>query len=169
MCANPDIEVGRKIAGGAVWRRKQTLPGIIIFRVLQSVFMGSVIMDERKKRRMGIYSFLPLAAIIVATAVHLLLFRDEIRARDMEDHIALATKTARHFTMLAVLYGTAALVSLGVLLYFIAHLLRQKCVARGEKLFWAVMLTMFLPLSFPLFWYTKIRREPRRPDMYPQV
>lgn len=131
--------------------------------------MAIEIMDERQKRRIALYSFLPLLALLLAGAYHLFIFRDELAARDMDDHIALATQTFRYFTPLVIAYVAASIVSLAVLLYFIVHLLRLKAMARGEKLFWAVMLAMFMPFSFPIFWYTIIRREPRRLEVYPGV
>jgi hypothetical protein len=128
--------------------------------------MAIEIMDAGQKRRMGLYSFLPLLAFGVAGAYHMLIFKDEVASRDMEDHIALATETARHFTPLAMFYGTATVITLAVLLYFIIHLLRIKHMASGAKLFWAVMLTMFIPFSFPVFWYTMIRKEPKRLEVH---
>lgn len=131
--------------------------------------MATEIMDKARKRKIGIYSLLPLLAFLVATIYHLVVFRKEIAHKDMEDHVALSTETYLHFTPLAVLYGIAALITLAVLLYFIVHLIKLRTMNSGSKIFWAFILTMLAPLSFPLFWYTTIRREPRRLEVYPTV
>jgi len=131
--------------------------------------MATEVMDESRKRRIGICSFLPLAAFLLATGYHLKVFRTQVSGKDMKDHVALATETYRHFTPLAIVYGMASMISLAVLLFFIVHLLRLKQMAPGAKLFTAVMLTMFMPISFPIFWYLKIRKEPCRLEVYPDL
>ncbi len=131
--------------------------------------MSTEIMDPARKRRLGIISFVPLAAFLVAFINQLLVFGPIIERKDMYDHLALVNLSALHFDRIGVFYGIAALLSLGILLYFIIHLARLKSLASDYKCFWAVFLTMFQPISFIVFWYYKIRREPRELDMYPSL
>ena len=134
-----------------------------------SKIMAVEIMDERKKKRLGIYSFIPVVAFLLATAYHLFVFRDEVVDKDMEDHIELATHTADHFTSLTIAYGLATAVGVAVLLYFVVHLMRLKHVDPAVKVIWAVLLALLMPLSFPVFWYMMIRKEPRRVEVYPSA
>lgn len=123
-------------------------------------------MDPARKKRLGIISFIPLAAFTVALINHLLAFGPVLSHAHMENHLALVTDTALHFTRISIFYGIAAIITLGVLIFFIVHLARLKNLARDYKFFWAVFLTMFAPFSFVVFWYFKIRREPRELEMY---
>ena len=126
-------------------------------------------MDEARKGSLGICSFLPLAAFLLAIGYHLTVFKKQVAGKEMEDHIALATETYHHFTQLAVAYGAASLITLVVLLYFLVHLLRLKHMSAGTKLIWAVAFTLAMPVSLPVFWYRKIRREPEQLDVYPEL
>ncbi|MBS1616210.1 MAG: hypothetical protein JST06_08860 [Bacteroidetes bacterium] len=131
--------------------------------------MSTEIMSPARKRRLGMLSFVPLVAFLVALVNQLLVFGPIIERKDMYDHLALVNLTALHFDRIGIFYGVASLISLSVLLYYIIHLARLKTLASDYKFFWAVFLTMFQPISFIVFWYFKIRREPRELDMYPSL
>lgn len=128
--------------------------------------MALEIMDPARKKRLGIICFIPAAAFVAAIVNHLLVFGPVIRNKSMENGIALVTDTAQHFTRISIVYGIAVVITLGVLLFLLVHLARLKNLARDYKFFWAVFLTMFAPFSFIVFWYFKIRREPRELEMY---
>ncbi len=126
-------------------------------------------MDPARKRRLGIIAFLPLVAVLAAVVNHLLVLSPIVRAADMQDQIAVVTRTSEYFTRVAIFYAIAGFVVLSVLIYDIIHVARLKNLGTDYKFFWSVFLTMFSPISFIVFWYFKIRREPRELNMYPSL
>lgn len=131
--------------------------------------MAIEIMDDARKKKIGLYSFLPLLASILAGAYHLIVFRQVIAERAMYNHLALTTDTYQHYTSLVIVYGIAALIDLLVLIYMLRHIIRLRAMNAPGKMVWAFLLAFLGPIFFPIFWYRYIRKEPRKLDVYPGV
>ena len=119
------------------------------------------IMDKREKRKFSIISWVPMIAWVLVLGYHMLLLRPQIARQNMEDHDGMHTQMAQDFDTLMILYGAAGVITLVVLLIFIVHLLKIRHMTMGNKLAWSVVLAAFVPVSFPIFWYSIIRREPK--------
>lgn len=119
------------------------------------------LMDAKRKKTIGILSFVPLVMLIITLLYHLLLFDDQIVNQTMEDHMAMNTETAKNFGMLTVLYGLFGLSAGIALIYFVIHLLKLTDMTAGNKAVWVIVLATFMPVSFPLFWFMQILKEPK--------
>lgn len=124
--------------------------------------MPTEIMDERKKRLLGIACWAPLIVWILVFGYHLLLFRPQIARLNLESHIDMQTEMAGRFDTLMILYGIAGAITLAVLLLLIVHILKIKNMTMGTKAVWCVVLATFEPIGFVAFWFKVINKEPRQ-------
>lgn len=126
-------------------------------------------MDSVKKRNIGIISFLPMLAFIIAIGYNILTVSDLISTRTLQNHIGVATDMSHNYPTLFILYAIAAIVSTAVLLYFVVHIARIKNMNPAIKIGWIIVLVSFVPISFPLFYFIQVRHEPKYLETYPDI
>ena len=118
-------------------------------------------MDKKRKRVIGFISILPLVAFLITFIYEYSVLGTLFVTGDIQYHQLINTKISEHYNTLVILYGISILLTLAVLLYFIVHLARIKNMTAGMKMLWVVILAAVMPLSFPVFWYLQVKREPK--------
>lgn len=120
-----------------------------------------IYMDATKKKNIGIISFVPILAFILTFIYE---YREVGRLLAVGDHHAVMNEICGCYNNLVLMYGIAVVLTLAVLLYFIIHVARIKSINAANKILWIVVLTAFMPVSFPIFWYLQIKTEPEMVD-----
>lgn len=115
-------------------------------------------MTKQKKSVLGLISIIPLILFIISLWYHLSLFDGFFTAYN---HTPTTQDVAQHTGELSWLYGTSLIASLGLLLYYVYHLARIKTMGPARKVFWIALLGLLVPISFLIFWFFVINREPR--------
>ena len=127
------------------------------------------IMDHKAKRNMAILSWIPNIAFFICLIYYLYALRPLIAAADMEDHIAVATITAQYYDTMFVMLAISAVLSAITLIYLIVHLARTMLIPTGTKVAWVVLLSALVPVSFLLFYYLVVKKEPKYLATYPDI
>jgi len=128
-----------------------------------------IIMDDRLKRKMGIISYIPLAAFIICFIYYLFILRPVITAKDLGNQIGLNTQTSLHYNTVFILLAISGIISAIVLIYFIIHLARVKHISSAKKVQWIILLTAFVPITLPVFWHFEINKEPKVLTIYSYI
>ena len=114
---------------------------------------------DNEKSRMAVICFIPAIGSIICIAYYLFLLLPLIHGHHPPE--SGSNITASHYGTLFAMLATFAIISGGVLLFCIVHLVRRRDVNTPTKMTWILLLVIFLPVSAILFWYFKIRPEPR--------
>lgn len=115
-------------------------------------------MTKQKKRNLGILSILPMV-VFIATFIYESQMMGKLLL--VGDHHSAMTIISEYYATLAFRYGIASLLTVAVLLYFMYHVARLKTMRSSAKILWIVVLAAFMPVSFPLFWFMEINKEPK--------
>ena len=115
-----------------------------------------MLMDKNKKRNMGIFSFVPLALLLIT-----LVYEDSLLNGLFSTfyHHDANSVIAAHYNTLVWLYSFTAIATIAMMLYFIVQIASIKNMNSAAKIAWIAILALLIPVSFPLFWYLQIRKE----------
>ncbi len=127
------------------------------------------VMDHKAKRNMAILSWIPNIAFFICLVYYLYTLRPLMASRDMEDHIGISTLMAQHYDTLFIMLAISAVIAAGTLIYLIVHLARTKLLPTGSKVVWVIILAALVPVSFLLFYYLVVKKEPQYLDTYPDI
>jgi hypothetical protein len=132
----------------------------MIFRYSRSeFFMEKVIeIDDKVKRKIGIICFVPAIAFFISLVYYLLLLLPLMHGHpEPKSELNI---TVSHYPTLFVMLAISAVISAAVLIFCIVHLVRIVSVNTPTKMTWILVLVIFVPISFILFWYFRVRNEP---------
>ena len=115
-------------------------------------------MDKAKKQKLLIVSFAPLIAFIATLGYE---YARIGKLLAISDHHTIIDKICDCYNALVIMYGFSVLLTIFVLLYFIIHIAKIKMMNGATKILWIVFLAAFMPLSFVVFWYLQLKKEPR--------
>ena len=117
-----------------------------------------MVVDEKIKRRIGIISFIPAITFLISAVYYFILLLPLTHGH----HVIYSGEgiTSRHYNTLFAMLATASTISAGVLIYFVWYLVRIKTINTPTKMIW-ILLLLAVPVSFILFWYFLVRREPK--------
>lgn len=127
------------------------------------------IMDNARKRNMGIWSFAPLAAFVVWLVYYLLTLREVLATGAVENHFWISSEMGSNYTGLLIGLMIVAVLGTIVLIQQIVHIARIKDMNAAVKTAWILFLSTFNIVAFPFFWFIEIRNEPRELDTYPDI
>ena len=54
----------------------------------------------------------------------------------------------------------SSLISIGLLIYYIIQIVNDPRIDIGERVAWIIMMVLFCPLVFPIYWFMRIRNFP---------
>ena len=127
------------------------------------------IMDNARKRNMGILSFVPLAAFVVWLVYYLLTLREVLATGEVENHFWISSEMLSNYTGLLIGLMIVAVLGTIVLIQQIVHIARVKNMNAAVKTAWILFLSTFNIVAYPFFWFIEIRNEPRELDTYPDI
>jgi hypothetical protein len=128
-------------------------------------------MSEKKKKTLGILSFIPLATFLIFVSYLIYIAKPILAERGtyLLHHDVLSTIMSQHYTTLLILSGIAFITGMAMLIYYIIHVARLTHMSAGEKMAWMVFMVTFVGISFPIFWYSEVRHEPDDMPVYPDI
>ena len=120
--------------------------------------IGTEVEDAKKKAKMAGICFLPSLPFLISLAYYFYI----LFPLTHDHHIAQSAEgiISRNYGTLFTLLAIYATVATGVLIYCVVHLIKIRTLNTPTKMLWVLVLVTFMPLSFVLFWFFQIRREP---------
>lgn len=126
-------------------------------------------MDHKTRRKYAIACFLPILAFLVPFVYYIVVISPLIAQQSLENHVALQTLSNPHGNTLVIMGLAAFIISVTSLIYCVMHIARVKYMNPASKMIWIIILVAFQPISFLLFYFLKIKREPARLETYPDI
>lgn len=126
-----------------------------------------LIVDEKEKRKMGIICFLPSFLFFICLVYYLILLFP--LTQGYHPIYSAERITVLHYNTLFIMLATAACVAASVLIYCIVHLVKIKMLNTQQKMLWLLVLVTFVPVSFILFWFLQVKKEPKYMPVYPDI
>ena len=113
-------------------------------------------MSKSSKILAGFLSFLP---IIMVAGFFILMFLFFNRMAEFRGDESRPFEMFSMFGRLFIAEIIMFLISIGVLLFFIIHLSRNKGMESTEKAIWVLALVLGNVICYPIYWYMKIWKE----------
>lgn len=79
-----------------------------------------------------------------------------------DDPAALMPIMSEYFKLLFALALPGAAISLGLMIYYIIHIVNSKTMDTGERVAWIIFMVLFSPLVFIIYWIMRIRPLPEK-------
>ncbi len=126
-------------------------------------------MDSKAKRRFGIFCLIPNLCFLFVALYYLYILWPLIEIRSLDNHLAISSITAAQYDNLFGMMSVSAVISALVLIYCIVHVTRIKHMLSGTKILWIILLSALVPISFLLFYFLEVRREPKYLETYADI
>jgi len=116
-------------------------------------------MSRGSKIFAGFLSFLPIILVAALFIAMFLMFSQFNRFVEWQDSHPEPAEFFRMFGWIFVIEIIMFLVSIGVLIFFIINLSRNKKMDQTEKAVWVLALVLGNVICYPIYWYMKIWKE----------
>jgi Phospholipase_D-nuclease N-terminal len=113
-------------------------------------------MSRGSKLFVGLVSFLPLVFLIVFCFMFFNLIPEIIRWEDHDPDPYSVFETIRPVFMIGMII---ALVSLGLLVFFIIHMINNKNIETGERVIWILVFLFAGVVGYPIYWYMRVWKD----------
>ena len=113
-------------------------------------------MSRNSKILSGLFSFLPIILVIGLFIIMFLQFATLGQWEDADRSTGVFPNIMSYFFILILVIF---LLSIGLLIYFIIHLVNNKKADSTEKAVWILAFVLGGMISYPIYWYMKIWRE----------
>jgi len=113
-------------------------------------------MSKSSKIFIGILSFLP---VLVTAGLFVTMFLDFTNSwGDLETDSA-PSMMFQNFRLFFLLMMGLFVLSIGLLIYFIVQVVRNKKMDSTERAIWILVFVLGGAISYPIYWYLKIWKE----------
>lgn len=119
-------------------------------------------MSDATIKLLGVLSFLPLILFLGWLAYYLGILGDFVVNKDLDEHMAIAGRTAQNYTSLFVTLAIISTMSFGVMIYQIWHLWAKTDLPRGQKAMWIIFMAVFWIFAHPVYWMMHIKNPTQR-------
>ncbi|HEX5026471.1 MAG TPA: PLDc N-terminal domain-containing protein [Agriterribacter sp.] len=118
-------------------------------------------MSKSRKLFIGLLSFLPLVFLLLYFAWFVGLFLKMLLTAGAggDPTAEMPAYFFDNIVWLIVLVVFTALLSLGLLIYFIVHVINNKAIDSSEKLIWILVFVFAHILGYPIYWYMRIWKD----------
>jgi uncharacterized membrane protein len=113
-------------------------------------------MSKNSKVMIGLLSFLPIILLIVLFIMFFSLFP---RFFEWEQYEPAPQEIFSAFGPFIILAIAMSILSFGLLIFFIIHLIKHKNTNGTERAVWILAFLLGGIISYPIYWYMKIWRE----------
>ena len=110
-------------------------------------------MSRTSKALIGILSFLP---IILLIALFIMVFSLFPRFFEWENYDPAPQEVFSAFGPLFILGFGMGILSLGLLIFFIMHLIRNKTMDSTERVIWILVFLFAGRVGYPIYWYMRV-------------
>ncbi len=105
-------------------------------------------MNKTNKILLGIFSFIPLVLAVVMIVFAINIFLDQNNFS--------STYTLSDFMPIVITGVLASACNIGLLIYYIIDITRQRNMADGEKIMW-ILLFLFTPvIAYPVYFFIRV-------------
>jgi hypothetical protein len=114
-------------------------------------------MSRSSKLFIGILSFLPIVLLIVLFFMFLRLFPTFIEWGNNGDNYEPAPQEV--FSLFGPLFIVGfgmGILSIGLLIFFIMHLIRNKAMDSTERIIWILVFLFAGIVGYPIYWYMRV-------------
>ena len=123
------------------------------WKKIELTLQKSFFMSRSSKLFIGLLSFLPIILLVVLFFMMFTLFPtfmewDKYEPEPQEVFSAFGPMFILGFGM--------ALLSLGLLIFFIMHLLRNKAMDSTERIIWILVFLFAGIVGYPIYWYMRV-------------
>ena len=114
-------------------------------------------MSRSSKLFIGILSFLPIVLVFVMFIMVLRLIPTFIEWSNNGDNYEPATQEVFSvFGPMFILGFGMAILSIGLLIFFIMHLIRHKAMESTERIIWVLVFLFAGIVGYPIYWYMRV-------------
>ena len=113
-------------------------------------------MSRSSKLFIGLLSFLPIILLLV---LFFMLFRMFPQFFEWEHHDPTPQEMFSTFGPVFILGIIMGLLSLGLLVFFIMHLVRNKTMDGTERVIWVLVFLFAGIVGYPIYWYMRVWKE----------
>jgi len=114
------------------------------------------IMSRSSKLFVGFLSFLPILLLVAFFALHFSIFP---RIFEWENNEPAAQEVFTVFGPIFILGIIMGILSLGLLVFFIMHLIRNKQMDGMEKVVWILVFFFAGIVGYPIYWYLRVWKD----------
>jgi len=113
-------------------------------------------MSRSSKLFVGILSFLPIVLLLVFFFMFFSMIPEFMRweDRDPDPYEVFDTFMPVFLTTIFM-----SILSLGLLIFFIMHLVRNKTMDSTERIIWILVLLFAGIIGYPIYWYMRVWKE----------
>lgn len=110
-------------------------------------------MSRSAKLFIGLLSFLPIVLLVVLFFMMFMLFPTFI---EWDNYDPTPQEMFSAFGPMFFLGFGMAILSLGLLIFFIMHLLRNKAMDSTERIIWILVFLFAGIVGYPIYWYMRV-------------
>lgn len=114
-------------------------------------------MGRRQRLLIGMLCFMPLLVIMVYLSLALPRITNLLSRQELLPQQASPVYLFGHFMGLSVLLIVGVLINIGMIIFFLSHLINQPRASFTNKLFWVIAFALASPLSLPVYYFTRYR------------
>ena len=126
-----------------------------------------MVLDNKKKTRMGIICFVPVICFLLCFVYYLTLIL--ICASGHTAPGTIVNITSRNYDALFLLLATSATITAPIFIYCLAVLARLRHLNAAQKLEWVIFLLLVAPIASALFWIFLIKDAPQYAGIHPHI
>ena len=126
-----------------------------------------MILDERKKIRMGMICFIPVLCFLSCFLYYLMLIMPLTQGHQAP--ASIVGITSAHYTTLFFMLAASAIITAPVFIYCLVVLARLKTLNSSHKLLWFVFLCVMAPIASALFWTFHIKDGNKYTPIHPDI
>ena len=113
-------------------------------------------MSRSSKLFIGLLSFLPIILLVVLFFMFLRIFPSII---EWNNYDPAAQEMFSVFGPLFIIGFGMGILSLGLLIFFIMHLVRNKTMDSTERIIWILVFLFAGIVGYPIYWYMRVWKE----------
>jgi len=110
-------------------------------------------MSRSSKLFIGILSFLPIVLLLVLFAMIFSLFPTFV---EWDRYDPAPQEVFRSFAPVFIVGFGMGILSLGLLIFFIMHLIRHKAMDSTERIIWILVFLFAGIIGYPIYWYMRV-------------
>lgn len=117
-------------------------------------------MSRSSKAVIGVLSFLPIVLLILLFVMFLTIFP---RMLEWQNYDPTAQEMFSVFGPIFILGIVIGLLSFGLLVFFIMHLVRNKALDGIERVIWILVFLFAGLVGYPVYWYMRVWNDEHGP------
>lgn len=123
---------------------------------IETNFTKIFFMSRSSKLFIGILSFLPIVLLLVLFAMIFSLFPTFV---EWDRYDPAPQEVFSSFAPVFIVGFGMGILSLGLLIFFIMHLIRHRGMDSTERIIWILVLLFAGIIGYPIYWYMRVWKD----------